>query len=349
MLTKDKKGWEMKESQATPESAFLGRRKMIATGIAGVAIAGIGAGAYAISRGGGGGTAPAVAPSPAAAPAPAEQLAQAGAADPSASLYPAMRNMRYRLDRPITDEKTSTTYNNFYEFGSSKNIWQAAQKLPIRPWEVRIDGMVEKERTVGIDDILKAIPLEERLYRHRCVEAWAMAVPWTGIPMRAFVEYAKPQSGAKYVRMETFVNPEIAPGQKASWYPWPYVEGLTIQEASNELTLLATGVYGKPLPPQMGSPIRLVTPWKYGFKSVKSIVRFSFTDERPKSFWEVIQPSEYGFWANVNPKVAHPRWSQATEEMIGTGGERVPTQLFNGYGELVAEMYADKRNERLWA
>jgi sulfoxide reductase catalytic subunit YedY len=218
----------------------------------------------------------------------------------------------------------------------------------LRPWEVRIDGMVEQERTVAIDDLLKAIALEERVYRFRCVEAWAMTVPWTGIPMRRFVEFAKPLSSAKYIRMETFRNPEVASGQRAGWYPWPYVEGLALDEATNELSLLATGVYGKPLPRQMGAPIRLVVPWKYGFKNVKSIVRFTFTDQRPKSFWEELQGAEYGFWANVNPKVAHPRWSQATEELIGEGGNRVPTQLFNGYADFVADLYTAREGEKLW-
>ena len=332
MNIKRKKGWELTESAATPEHVFFDRRRFMRLGAAGVAVAGAGA-LWALNGRN-------------------DEMANVAAAqevDPSASLYPAPRNMRYRLDRDITDEKVSTTYNNFYEFGSSKNIWQAAQRLPIRPWEIKIDGMVEKERVVGIDDVLKSVAVEERLYRHRCVEAWAMAVPWTGIPMKAFVEYAKPLSSAKYVRMETFNRPEIAPGMKASWYPWPYVEGLTIEEATNELALLGTGVYGKPLPKQMGAPLRLVVPWKYGFKSIKSVVRFTFTDQRPKSFWEVVQGAEYGFWANVNPKVSHPRWSQASEELIGANGKRVPTQLFNGYADFVAHLYADKQNERLWA
>ncbi len=338
MAIKRKKGWEIRESAATPEAAFFSRRRVLVGGIAGVAAAGAGTALW-LSGG-----------RSAAAPE-AKRLAAATAVpatDPSAGLYPAMRNMRYRVDRAITDEKLSTTYNNFYEFGSSKNIWQAAQKLPIRPWDIRIDGMVEKPRTVGIDDLLKAMTLEERLYRLRCVEAWSMAVPWTGFPMKEFVAWAQPLSSAKYVRMETFMDPGVAPGQKASWYPWPYVEGLTIDEAMNELTLLATGIYGKPMPKQMGAPLRLVVPWKYGFKSVKSIVRFTFTDQRPKTFWEAIGPSEYGFWANVNPKVPHPRWSQASEEVIGTGGDRVPTQLFNGYGDFVAPLYAARQGERLW-
>jgi sulfoxide reductase catalytic subunit YedY len=339
MAIKRKKGWEIPESAATPEAAFFTRRRMVVGGLAGAATLGAGAALWGFS---GHGAAEATAMQQLAAVTPPAE-------DPSAGLYPAMRNMRYRLDRELTDEKLSTTYNNFYEFGSSKTIWQAAQRLNIRPWEIRIDGMVEKPRTIGIDDLLKVVTLEERLYRFRCVEAWAMAVPWTGFPMKALVDFAAPLSSAKYVRMETFMDPTVAPGQKAGWYPWPYVEGLTIDEATNELTLLATGVYGKPLPRQMGAPLRLITPWKYGFKSIKSIVRFTFTDQRPKSFWEAIQSSEYGFWANVNPKVPHPRWSQATEELIGTNGKRVPTQIFNGYGDFVADLYANRQNERLWA
>lgn len=335
MFIRRKKGWEIPESKATPEAVVLGRRRLLVGGAAAVAAGG----GLAVALGGDG--TPGV--------GPLRMAMAADDADPSAGLYPATQNMRYRLDRDLTEPKVATTYNNFYEFGSSKNIWQAAQKLKIRPWEIRIDGMVEQERTVGIDDVIKATGLEERLYRHRCVEAWAMAVPWTGIPMKAFVAYAKPLGSAKYVRMETFNDSKVAPGQRASWYPWPYVEGLTIEEATNELALLSTGVFGKPLPPQMGAPIRLTVPWKYGFKSVKSIVRFTFTDQRPKSFWEEIQPAEYGFWANVNPKVSHPRWSQASEELIGTGGTRVPTQLFNGYGEFVADLYTDKQHERLYA
>jgi len=320
MLIKRTRGWEIAESQATPEAMFFNRRRFLVGGVGGL----IATASGVVGR------------------------ACAETDDPSATLYPAPRNDVYRLDRDITNEKVSTTYNNFYEFGSSKNVWQAAQRLPIRPWEIRIDGMVENERTLGIDDLLKQVQLEERLYRHRCVEAWSMAVPWTGFPMKRLVEIAKPLSSAKYVRMETFNRPDVAFGLKASWYPWPYVEGLTIEEATNELALMGTGIYGKPLPKQMGAPLRLVVPWKYGFKSVKSIVRLSFTDKRPVSFWEAIQGREYGFWANINPQVPHPRWSQASEEIIGTGGRRVPTQLFNGYGDFVASLYADKQGEKLW-
>ena len=180
------------------------------------------------------------------------------------------------------------------------------------------------------------------------LEAWGMAIAWTGFPFAKLVEFARPLGSAKYVRMETFMNPKIAPGQKQPWFPWPYVEGLTMAEATNELTFLATGAYGHPLARQHGAPLRLAVPWKYGFKSIKSIVRFSFTDTRPKGLWEALQASEYGFWANVNPEVPHPRWSQATEEIIGTG-ERRPTLLFNGYGDYVAGLYKSLENERLWA
>jgi sulfoxide reductase catalytic subunit YedY len=267
--------------------------------------------------------------------------------DPSASLYPAKRNEKYVLDRPITDETINTTYNNFYEFGSAKTISRAAQALKLRPWTVKVDGMVEKPFEIGLDDLLAKMPLEERLYRHRCVEAWSMAIPWSGFPLAKLVELAQPLSSAKYLRMETFLDRQVASGQRASWYPWPYVEGLTMAEATNELAFLVTGAYGKPVSKSQGAPLRLALPWKYGFKSIKSITHFTFTDQRPKSFWEALQSSEYGFWANVNPQVPHPRWSQASETLIGTD-ERRPTLLFNGYAEYVAQLYQGLDGERLW-
>jgi sulfoxide reductase catalytic subunit YedY len=213
---------------------------------------------------------------------------------------------------------------------------------------VKIDGMVEKEQTLDIDTLIRKIGIEERLYRHRCVEAWSMAVPWSGFPMAKLIAMAKPLGSAKYVRMETFMDPKVASEQRKTWYPWPYVEGLTMAEAGNDLTFLVTGAYGHPLPKQHGAPLRLATPWKYGFKHIKSIVRINFTDKRPVGYWEMLQSSEYGFWANVNPEVPHPRWSQASEEVIGTG-ERRPTLLFNGYGEQVAGLYKGLEKERLWA
>jgi sulfoxide reductase catalytic subunit YedY len=321
MLIKVRRGWELPETAATPEGVVLGRRAVLKTGAALGAAAALGP--WSAGR----------------------ALAQQD--DPSAGLYPVARNEGFGLDRPLTAESEVTTYNNFYEFGSQKNIWRAAQSLKIRPWTVRIDGLVEQERTVGIDELLKAMPLEERLYRFRCVEAWAMAVPWSGFPLKALVDYARPLGGAKYLRMETFLDTAMARGQRQFWYPWPYVEGLSMAEATNELAFVATGLYGKPIPRQNGAPLRLVTPWKYGFKSIKSLVRLSFTEERPKTFWEVTGPSEYGFWANVNPEVPHARWSQKEERMLGTGEMR-PTQLFNGYGEWVAGLYKGMEGERLY-
>jgi len=323
MFIKTRRGWELPESAATPEAVFRDRRRLCQAIAAGPILL---AGASLLPRG-----------------AMADTMA-----DPSAGLYPLTRNDRYKLDRALTAEDQVTTFNNYYEFGSSKDISGAAQALNVRPWTVTIDGMVEKPITIAIDDLLKAMPLEERLYRHRCVEAWSMAVPWSGFPLKALVDYAKPASGATYLRMETFMDPDVANGQQASWYPWPYVEGLTMAEATNELAFIVTGLYGKPLPPQNGSPLRLATPWKYGFKSIKSIVKFSFVAERPVGFWEALQASEYGFWANVNPEVPHPRWSQAQERVLGTG-ETVPTLLFNGYGEHVADLYKGLESERLYA
>jgi len=324
MLMKRKRGWELRESEATPEAVFHDRRRVVQAMGFGALIASAGGGEWAVGK----------------AMAAAE-------ADPSAGLYPVKQNPRYTLDRPITDEKLSTTYNNFYEFGSQKTIADDAQALPIRPWTVTIDGMVAKPLTLGIDDLLKRVTLEERLYRHRCVEAWSMAVPWSGFPFKALVDLAEPQGSAKYLRMETFKNAKVASGQRQFWYPWPYVEGLTVAEATNELAFLVTGMYGKPVSRQDGAPLRLALPWKYGFKSIKSIVKFTFTDKRPVSFWEALQASEYGFWANVNPEVPHPRWSQATERVLGSD-ERRPTLKWNGYGEYVAHLYDGLTGERLF-
>lgn len=317
MFIKRTRGWEIPESQATPEHVFFSRRTLLGAGLGSIALSGLGS-----------------------APAAAQT-------DPSASLYPAKRNETYTLDRPLTPEPAASTVNNYYEFGSNYDVGKAAAKLKTRPWTITIDGLVEQPRQVGIDDLLKAVTLEERLYRHRCVEAWSMAVPWTGFPMKALVEYAKPLGSAKYVRFETFLDRAVAPGQSGRFYPWPYVEAVTMAEATNDLAFMVTGIYGKPAPNQFGAPLRVALPWKYGFKSAKAIVKVSFTEARPKSFWETIQGAEYGFWANVNPAVAHPRWSQATEKDIATG-ERRPTLLYNGYGEYVAGLYAGLEKEKLF-
>ncbi len=246
-------------------------------------------------------------------------------------------------DRKLTDEKLATTYNNFYEFGSHKQIAKAAEALKTRPWTIRIEGLVEREQTFDIDDLLAKVALEERIYRHRCVEAWSMVVPWSGFPLAELVARARPLGSAKYLVMQTFLDARTAPGQRAFWYPWPYTEALTIAEATHELAFLVTGVYGKPLPNSMGAPIRLAVPWKYGFKSIKSIVAFRFVENRPKTFWEEIADHEYGFWANVNPDVPHPRWSQRMEQLLGES-EKIPTKIFNGYGEWVAHLYPDLRD-----
>lgn len=315
MLIKIKRDWELPEAAATPEHLFFNRRKVLAgMGLAGIALA-----------------------------APPAGAVQTG----DAVKYPFPRSEAFTLDRPISPEADVTTYNNFYEFGTSKSIHKAAQKLKTTPWTVTIDGLVEKTLTLDADDLLKRLPREQRLYRHRCVEAWAMALPWDGYPLAALVKLANPLSSAKYIQMQTFLRPDEAPGQRQFWQPWPYTEGLTVAEAMNDLAFIATGAFGKPLPPQMGAPLRLAVPWKYGFKSIKSITKMTFTTQRPVSYWEKLQSSEYGFWANVNPDVPHPRWSQASERMLGTD-ERVPTKLFNGYADQVASLYNDMKGERLF-
>jgi len=254
---------------------------------------------------------------------------------------------RYPPGRALTPERDATTYNNYYEFGSSKTIFAAAENFVMTPWTLQIDGMVRQKRTLALDELLKQVSLEERVYRHRCVEAWAMTVPWTGFPLSALLRLAEPDAGAKYVVFQTAEDRKRMPGLRQSWYPWPYVEGVTMEEAGNDLAFLATGMYGKALPAQNGGPIRLVLPWKYGFKSAKALVKISFTETRPKTFWSQIGPDEYGFWANVNPEVPHPRWSQANERLLGSG-EMVPTQIYNGYGTFVASLYSDKKNEKLF-
>lgn len=321
MLIRQKKSWEIEGLLETPEAAFLNRRALMQ----GALLVG-GAGAFS---------------------AMGDTSAFAEATDPTASLYPAKHNPAYVLGRALTPESVNANYNNFYEYGTSKRIAAAAQELKTRPWSVKVDGLVETPKTFAIDDLIRAFPLEGRLYRHRCVEAWAMTIPWTGFPLKAFVEKMKPKAGVKYIHFETFNDPKMAPGQEMPFDPWPYTEGLTMAEAMSELPMLVTGAYGKPLLKQFGAPIRLAVPWKYGFKSIKSITRITFSNERPKTFWEQLDSSEYGFWANVNPAVPHPRWSQATERVLGTM-ERVPTVIFNGYGEQVAGLYKDIKGQNLY-
>ena len=308
-----RKGWEIPESQVTPELIAMDRRALLG--------AGLGAGVMSI-------------------------LAPGFLGSARAQAAGAMRNAAFEAGRALTDEKEATTFNNYYEFGTSKNIWRAAQALSMQPWTIKLDGLIKEPRVLDFNAVVKAVSLEERVYRHRCVEAWAMTVPWTGFPLSQLMKLAEPLSAAKYVVLTT-ASDKSMPELRQSWYPWPYTEGLTIEEAENDLTFIATGLYGKPLPAQNGGPIRLVVPWKYGFKGTKSIVRISFTAERPKSFWEAIQSQEYGFWANVNPEAPHPRWSQASERLLGSD-ERVPTKIYNGYGAYVAGLYVGLEKERLF-
>jgi len=326
MLIRKPRGWEIAESKVTPEAVVLGRRGALAAGVA----AGMGmiAGpAQAQWNPFGGG--------PKAAPVVLKPLA-------------AKHNAKYVPGRAVTDEKDATDYNNFYEFSEGKNLVDAAQAMKLDPWSVEIAGLVKTPRKIGLEDLLKQMSLEERIYRHRCVEAWAMTVPWIGFPLADLVKLAEPTADAKYVAFTSLADPKTMVGLSKSWYPWPYVDSITLEEAGNELSFLTVGMYGKTSPPQNGAPIRLTTPWKYGFKQVKSIVKVEFVAKRPIGFWEKLQDSEYGFWANVNPAVPHPRWSQAHERLLGSD-ENVPTQIWNGYGEFVAAMYADKKNERLFA
>jgi len=247
---------------------------------------------------------------------------------------------------PATTLKDITNYNNYYEFGTDKDDpAQTAHTLKTSPWSIEIDGMVSKPGPLTLEDILKGMTIEERIYRMRCVEGWSMVIPWNGFALGDLIKRAEPQAGAKFVAFETLVRPEEMPGQKGLFQalPWPYREGLRLDEAMHPLTILATGLYGETMPNQNGAPLRLVVPWKYGFKSIKSIVRISLVDKEPETSWKMQNAREYGFYSNVNPEVDHPRWSQATERRIGEGGltaKRRPTLMFNGYAEQVAGLYA---------
>ena len=312
------KEWEIPENQVTAESDYINRRKFIKDlGLAS-------AGALLLST--------------------SNACAQGRGVEKQLAPFrtqtlAAENNTNFTVKRQMTDEIVAATYNNYYEFTTSKStVWKKVEKFKARPWEIEISGLVEKPMTVDVDELIKQMPLEERIYRFRCVEAWAMVVPWIGFPMKTLLEKVQPTAEAQYVRMLTFLDADMAPQQRNPSLPWPYFEGLTLAEAMNDLTLLTVGIYGHILPPQHGAPIRLIVPWKYGFKSIKSIVSIELTDKKPRTFWNTLAPREYGFEANVNPNVPHPRWSQARERMIGTG-ERLPTLIYNGYGDAVAHLY----------
>ena len=246
---------------------------------------------------------------------------------------------QYSTTEKQTPYKDVTTYNNYYEFSTDKSgPSELAGKFKPRPWTVAIEGEVAKPRQIDIDSLLKLAPLEERIYRHRCVEGWSIVVPWIGFPLKALVDVAQPNSKAKFVQFETVYRPSEMPGLNRAVLDWPYVEGLRLDEATNPLALLAVGLYGETLPNQNGAPIRLVVPWKYGFKSIKSIVKVRFVKDQPKATWNEAAPNEYGFYSNVNPNVDHPRWSQAKERRLGEFLKR-DTLMFNGYGDQVASMY----------
>ncbi|MGI9400229.1 MAG: protein-methionine-sulfoxide reductase catalytic subunit MsrP [Rhizobiaceae bacterium] len=298
-------------SEITPKSVYLNRRNLLA-GAAGLAI---------------GGAMPSIAHS-------ARELAKL---ETKPSEYS-------NGDLEPTAREYITSYNNFYEFGTGKeDPARNAHSLTTKPWTIKIDGLVNKPGEYAYEDLVPAVQ-EERIYRFRCVEAWSMVVPWVGFQLSEILDRVEPLGSAKYVAFETLVRPEEMPGQKGLFQPlpWPYVEGLRLDEAMHPLTLMATGLYGEELPNQNGAPIRLVVPWKYGFKSIKSIVRISLTEEEPPTSWNLSAPREYGFYSNVNPRVDHPRWSQASERVIGGGlfAQRKPTLRFNGYEEEVGELYA---------
>jgi sulfoxide reductase catalytic subunit YedY len=263
--------------------------------------------------------------------------------------FPAARNAAFTVpERGVSDRLAHASYNNFYEFinqGDLKEVWPHVGAYEPFPMTLRVKGLVEKPFTLDVAALMTSIPLEERLYRFRCVEAWSMTVPWTGFPLRTLIERCKPLSKATHVRFVSANRPDEMPGLKGSpWYPWPYYEGFRMDEVMNDLAFVATGAYGEPLPKQNGSPLRLVMPWKYGYKNPKALVEIEFTDRQPKTFWNDLQPAEYSFLSNVNPNVPHPRWSQASERFITNAEDirRVPTQLFNGYAEWVGALYPEE-------
>jgi sulfoxide reductase catalytic subunit YedY len=270
-------------------------------------------------------------------------LASAAEPGPIGRELPAVQKSPYSTDAPANSWTDITTYNNYYEFGTDKDgPSRLAADFNPRPWTVAVNGACDKPGDYNYEDIVSSHTLEERIYRLRCVEAWSMVIPWVGVPMASLLKRFEPNSNAKYVRFKTLHDPSRMPGQRRRTLEWPYVEGLTMEEAMHPLTLMAVGLYGRELPNQNGAPMRLIVPWKYGFKSIKAIVEISFTGKRPRGSWEQAIPEEYGFYANVNPEVSHPRWSQATERPIGAGlfASRKPTLMFNGYADQVASMYS---------
>jgi sulfoxide reductase catalytic subunit YedY len=318
--------WDSPERDITPEPVVLSRRKWLKW-------AGLGAAGGAVLGGGGfwwwqrrKGT--------------DEEVLQSGVTPDVPAVFQAERNPRFRsAGRPETRESDAARYCNFYEFTTEKLVWRYVERFRPEPWTVTVAGLCARPQTFDLTSITRTFQQEERVYRHRCVEAWAMVVPWTGFPLADLLRRVEPLPAARFVKFVSFDRPDEAPRMSIRRHPWPYTEGLTLAEATNELTLLVTGMYGHSLRKQHGAPIRLVVPWKYGFKSAKSIERIELTAEQPRTFWNTEVPHEYDFTANVNPAIDHPRWSQRNETMLGTGAE-YPTVLYNGYGEWVARLYA---------
>ncbi len=303
-----RKPWEVSPSEITPEHVYLRRREFLKV-----------AGATALTA----------------------ALAACGVRPPAASSPKGGTGttLTDELGDPVTPYEIVAGYNNYYEFSTDKRaVQRLAKDFPTDPWTVEITGLVHNPMKLGLEDILKRFPQEERIYRLRCVEGWSVVVPWQGFPLADLLKLAEPKSEARYVRFVAVYDPENMPGQRKYRFPWPYTEGLRLDEAMHPLTIMATGMYGKLLPPQNGAPLRLVVPWKYGFKSIKAVVRIELVREQPKTLWNTVAPHEYGFYANVNPNVPHPRWSQATERRLGEPGRR-PTLMFNGYEEQVAYLY----------
>jgi sulfoxide reductase catalytic subunit YedY len=345
---------KIKPSEITPEEVYLSRRRFM-KGIGALAASSLILAACGVQdptktpappveASPAAATTPAALPTPAAAASPTAALAPTASAAPA--VFPPLRGSADELGAELTPFDAVTSYNNFYEFTTSKEgVARLAEGFRTSPWEVEVGGLVHKPKTFGMEDLLR-FTQEERIYRLRCVEAWSMVIPWIGFPLSKLLDEVEPMSTAKYVRFETLYDPDRLVGQKGSFYSWPYVEGLRIDEAMHDLAILATGLYGKELLPQSGAPVRLVVPWKYGFKSIKSIVKIELVDKMPVSLWMSAAPHEYGFYAIVNPKVNHPRWSQASERRIGVSG-RMPTLFFNGYAEEVSGLY-DNLDSREW-
>lgn len=319
------KPWNISERQVTPESTYIDRRTLIkALGLGAISGAATALPGCGLSVEG------------------FEEL-EAQAATSLGDLLPAPVNDLYMVpERPLTALEDASTYNNYYEFTTNKpQVHRLVGGFEVEPWTVEIAGLCHNPGALDFDQIINLFTFQERIYRHRCVERWAMTVPWTGFPLAELIAHADPMGSARYVRMFTETRPAVQPGlEDRPNYPWPYHEALRLDEAMNDLAFMVVGLYGAPVPVQNGAPLRLVTPWKYGYKSIKAISRIEFVEEQPPTFWNTINANEYGFFSNVNPNLPHPRWSQEREWLIPDNGNTVPTQIYNGYGDIVGGLYS---------